>query len=397
MAQQRLPELGLVWTQFASYHIDRVDAVARRMAGRYDVVAVEVATASLIYDWQPSGDVSGARKTTLFPGQIYEDIGWFRRLVALWKVLSGTKVVLLGVGYDQPDIICLSWLLRLRGRKVIMMTDSKFDDRPRFVLREAMKQLVLSCYSHVIVAGRRQQAFVQMLGFRGRRRVLPGYDTVSIERMRSLAAQHLANPPAFTKRDFIFVGRFVPKKNLLRMIDAYACYAARAGAGAHGLRLVGAGPEEAAMRERIAQLGIAHLVIFVGFLPDTEIPAQIAQSLALLLLSTEEQWGLVVNEAVALGCPVITSFAVGSCDALVRNWRNGFVLESSAVEGMARAMALVASSEHEWQRMSEESETRAWLGDCERLADAVEELVAPGNPNAAMMIERFEKVLAESV
>lgn len=397
MPQERLPEIGLLWAQFASYHIDRVGCVARRLAGRFDVVAVEVATSSLVYGWQPSGPVDGARKLTLFPGQVYEQIHWLKRLRALWKALKHCKVVFVGVGYDQPDIICLSWLLRLTGKRVVMMTDSKFDDRTRFVLREAAKQLVLSAYDSAIVAGRRQQAFVRMLGFTGRRRVLPGYDTVSVDRLRALAANELSNPPAHAAREFIFVGRFVPKKNLLRMIEAYAIYAKRAGAEAHRLRLVGSGVMEPEMRELIEQLGIAHLVTFVGFLPDTEIPAQIARSLALLLFSTEEQWGLVVNEAVALGVPVITSFAVGSCDAMVRNWRNGFIVESAGVEGMARAMELVARGEDQWKRMSGESHARAWLGDCERLADAVEELVASGNPQAAEMIERFETVLAESV
>lgn len=397
MPHHCLPRIGLIWAQFASYHIDRAEAVGRRLAGEWEVIAVEVATASRTYQWQPSGMVDAARKLTLFPGQVYEDIPWHRRFWAQWSALRDCRVVFVGIGYDRPDVLCLGWLLRLTGRKVVMLTDSKFDDRPRWVLREAGKALLLRCFHAAIVAGRRQRDFVRMLGFGGKRPILPGLDTIGIERVRSLARRELEHPLPFAERKFVFVGRFVPKKNLLRMIEAYARYVGRAGEQAHGLRLIGAGPLEPAMRELTDRLGIAGRVRFDGFLPDVMVPPVLAGALALILVSTEEQWGLVVNEATALGVPIIASFPVGASDALVRGGDNGFLVEAGAVGGMAAAMAQVASNEAQWQRLSEASAARGWLADAERFADAVEVLVvAPGATRAAQRIARFEQVLDEA-
>ncbi len=391
MSQYSIPRIGVIWAQFASYHVDRVEAVGRRLAPGWEVLAVEVATASRTYQWQPSGKIDAARKLTLFPGQVYDDIPWHRRLRAQWAALRGCRVVFVGIGYDQPDILCLGWLLRLAGCKVVMLTDSKFDDRPRWVLREAGKALLLRCFNAAIVAGRRQRDFVRMLGFGGRRPILPGMDTISVARVRSLARRELDRPMPFAAREFVYVGRFVPKKNLLRMIEAYAGYVRQAGGQAHGLRLVGAGPLEPAMRDLISRLGIAERVRFDGFLPDAEIPTILASALALVLLSTEEQWGLVVNEAVALGVPVIASFAVGAGDALVRSGGNGFLVESGAVEGMAAAMAQLAASAAQWQALARASAERGWLADAERFADAVEVLVGDeGAAAAAGQIARFE-------
>ena len=47
--RHKLPTIGLLWAQFAPYHIDRCEAVAERLAGKAEVLAVEVATGSAIY------------------------------------------------------------------------------------------------------------------------------------------------------------------------------------------------------------------------------------------------------------------------------------------------------------------------------------------------------------
>jgi hypothetical protein len=182
-----LPKIALVWTQFAPYHIDRCEAVGERMAGRMDVLAVEVATASHCYAWAPSGGVERARKITLFPDAVYEDIGTWRRLAAMWRVLRGCRTVFMGIPYSGRDVIVLSWLLRLVGVRVCMMSDSKFDDMPRNVWFELVKSLLLTAYRGALVAGRRQVAYLHFLRFR-RRPVLMGYDVVSGDRLRALAA-----------------------------------------------------------------------------------------------------------------------------------------------------------------------------------------------------------------
>jgi glycosyltransferase involved in cell wall biosynthesis len=111
-----------------------------------------------------------------------------------------------------------------------------------------------------------------------------------------------------------------------------------------------------------------------------------------VLVSCEEQWGLVVNEALAVGLPVIASGQVGSCDALVRNLVNGFVVESGSAEAIGRAMYEMAADAGQWQDMAKASRARAWLGDAERLADAIELLLFPGAEPAG---ERCRAMLGE--
>lgn len=385
--------VALVWSQFAAYHIDRCEAVAARLAGRADVLAIEIATTSTAYAWEPSGEVPGARKLTLFPGESYDSVSPWRRFRTLWRATRRADLVALGVSYATADAILLGWVLRLTGKQVVVFSETKFDDCRRSVWRELGKSLLLSCYSAAIVGGRRHIDYFRFLGFR-RRQVLPGYDGVGLERIRRQAGGAIA-PEGVPHEDrhFIFVGRFVDKKNLHRLVDGYARYVALAGsAQARRLVLVGSGDEGVALRGRVAELGIAGLVDLPGFLGAEGVSCALAGSLALLLVSGEEQWGLVVNEALALGLPAVVSQEVGSGDVLVRNLINGFVIESGSPDGMAQAMLALASDRSLWTRMAHASRDRAWLGDAERLADAVELLLYP---NAAAASENLGRFAAE--
>ena len=392
MANRKPPLVGLLFAQFSAYHIDRCAAVARRLAGRYEVVAVEVATASRTYAWDPSGEVAGARKVTLFPRQPYEAIPVLRRFWSQYRALRQCRIVLIGIGYNEPDVIVLAWLLRLRGCAVVVMSESKFDDKPRRAGFEFAKTLLLGAYGAAIVGGRRHAEYFHFLGFR-RRPVLPGYDTVGLDRIRAMAAPTL-DVVAYAERNFVFVGRFVDMKNLAELVRGYAAYRQRAGPTARRLVLVGSGPEEPRLRELIAQLNIADSIDFPGFLGPDAVARVLAKSLALVLVSREEQWGLVVNEALAFGLPVIISPAVGSGDVLVRNLFNGFVVENGSTDGLAQAMMILSGNEKDWQRMGQASRARAWLGDTERLAVAVELLLDPAAAGAAERIAAFRAEMA---
>lgn len=390
------PRIGMLAAQYAAYHIDRCSAVARRFAGRAEVLAVEVATTSSTYAWKASGEVDGATKVTLFPGRAYDQIGWFERWRAQFRVLRRCRLVLIGIGYDQRDVIVLSWTLRACGVRVVMLTESKFDDHPRTLGREWLKRLLLASYSAAIVGGRRQIDYARFLGF-GNRPVLPGYDGVDIERIRGQAVAALGNRTiTWSERDFVFVGRFVDKKNLFTLIEGFAAYSHAAGDCGRRLQLIGSGSLEAALRDRAAALGVVDRVIFTGFLDAAEVSARLAEALALVLVSTEEQWGLVVNEALAVGLPVLVSTAVGSRDALVRNLINGFVVEPGSVDGIAEALRQLAASEQHWTRMSQASHERAWLGDTDRLADAVEVLFDPQAREASARLAEFASHLMET-
>jgi L-malate glycosyltransferase len=387
MGSNKLPRVALIWSQFAAYHVDRCEAVGRRLAGRADVHAVEVASSSQIYGWEPSREPEGCEKHTLFSGVDFELIPRPKRLAALLRVLWRCRMVCFGIGYNEPDVIIAAWVLRLLGVRVIMMTDSKFDDKRRSAGYEFFKRLLLSAFHAAIVGGgTRHIAYARFLGFR-RRMVLAGYDTVGLNRIRADARQPIAPlGMPYAKRHFIYVGRFIAKKNLSRLIEGYGLYAARAGPAARRLRLVGSGPLEQDLRNQIFRLGLGDMVEILGFQSSREVSRLLAESLSLILISKVEQWGLVVNEALAVGLPVIVSNQVGSREVLVRNLGNGFVIAHHDTAALCAAMLALTDDEPAWRAMVAGSHERAWLGDADRFAEAVDILFGPASEVAASMV-----------
>jgi glycosyltransferase involved in cell wall biosynthesis len=79
----------------------------------------------------------------------------------------------------------------------------------------------------------------------------------------------------------------------------------------------------------------------------------LASTLALILPSVEEQHGLVVNEALAMGVPVLISDNCGARDLLVRSGINGYIFEPDNASGLAHFMGVLDRDAEEWQRLAQ--------------------------------------------
>jgi glycosyltransferase involved in cell wall biosynthesis len=108
-------------------------------------------------------------------------------------------------------------------------------------------------------------------------------------------------PVARDPRQLIFVGRLVPQKGVADIIAAVRILTSR-GWPCHVV-IVGEGPAAAALQSRARALGEA--VRFAGSVPDGELDREIRRSLALLLPSRREGWGLAVTEAASRGTPYV--------------------------------------------------------------------------------------------
>ncbi|MCX2833511.1 glycosyltransferase family 1 protein [Microbulbifer thermotolerans] len=106
---------------------------------------------------------------------------------------------------------------------------------------------------------------------------------------------------------FLFVGTLEPRKNLIRLLDAYALYQARASqplplriCGAKGWGL----PE---LEKVISHLGLKEWVQILGYVADDQLPQLYGGARALLIPSLYEGFGLPIVEAYSQGTPVMTS------------------------------------------------------------------------------------------
>lgn len=369
----------LLWDNFGPLHIDRLNAVTQRFAPARAVIGVEVCGANAVYDWS-TGGVGAFEKHTFFPDTAFEQIGaWalFKHLRKLAKRHKGGHFVL--CHWNHPGIFLAALWLRLSGRRVYTMGCSKFDDKPRNRLKELAKSLMFLPYHGALGSGMRSIGYFRFMGFRAHQ-VAGDYNTVSLDRIRAQAGfgpfeAHDPNEgPAMGQRDFLCVARLVPKKNLAMLLDAYAHYR-KIAASPRGLEICGSGPLEQDLRQQARDLGLQDHVQFSGFVQSDEVSRRMARALALLLPSTEEQFGNVVPEAQAFGLPVIVSDTAGARDRLVRAAQNGFVVEPDNPNGLAWFMAQLSDQPALWQQLREGAFATAPLGDSARFAEGISQLI----------------------
>lgn len=143
-----------------------------------------------------------------------------------------------------------------------------------------------------------------------------------------------------TDRPVLYVGRFEEVKGLVYLLQAFA----QASASDSVLILVGEGSEKPILQRLAKQLGIDARVRFVGYLsPEDAIPYYaLSYLLVLPSVSTargKEPWGLVVNEAMNQGLPVIATDAVGAAaGGLIRDGVNGLVVPERDATALAYAL-----------------------------------------------------------
>lgn len=352
-----------LWENFGPMHADRCDAVAK---SGLDVVGLELFSQSDTYDWVPEkGDTF--EKITLF-GQNRP-----RGLKLIWALIKfrfkQKKSTWFLCHYNWIEILFFACFLRLIGDKVFTMGDSKFDDYPRYAWREIIKRMFLAPYQGAIGCGTRSKDYLRFLGIPNSK-IATEYDTLSIQRIQKQAILAGNRDIPLSERHFTIIARHVPKKNIPLALNAYAQYCALVAQPAE-LHLCGSGFLENQLRDLAKQLGIADKVIFKGFIQTEQISEALSSSLALILPSSEEQFGLVVIEALAMRVPVLLSTACGARDKLVRTGVNGFVFEPDNAEGLAWFMSLIAHDEALWQRMRLATEQFVSHGDVSNFVSAV--------------------------
>lgn len=243
-------------------------------------------------------------------------------------------------GWNEPGLIAAYPLMRLLGVPVILRGESNAV-RPRSAFTKLLHRMLLGFVSAIVVIGKANRQFYLNNGV-AVDRLFAGAYFVESERMAAMAEAHVGDRAGvragngFSDEDFVFafVGKHVPFKRPMLLVEAAAL--ARQRGWPVRLLFAGSGELTESLKLRAAGLGVpAH---FTGFLNQTEMWKAYVPADAFVLPSTNgETWGLVTNEAMLFGLPVIVSDQVGCGPDLVIEDETGYVFGGGA-EGLADAM-----------------------------------------------------------
>lgn len=278
----------------------------------------------------------------LFRGR-YEAVSVQGRAWALLQDLLRNRADLVILpGYHKVEYWAMLLACVLLRRRRAVFCDSTAHDRPRSGWRALAKRVFFRRCDGYFGYGSRSAEYLRMNGAhpgrifqRCQAAALPiGFDAQA-------ALHHRIDQRALQAEPlFLYVGRLAPEKDLPVLLQAFARFRQMRGAGV--LELVGDGPDRQALRSQVDALGLGEAVVLRGALDLDQISLAYARASCLVLPSRSEPWGLVANEALHHGCPIIVSEACGCRPELVVDGVTGYSHAVGDVLGLAASMQAVA-------------------------------------------------------
>jgi glycosyltransferase involved in cell wall biosynthesis len=323
----------------------------------------------------------------------------------------GIKACFLPSYWPKPSLAALLAAKSL-GIGTVLMCESHAGTSRSRGFASWVKHRLVRMFDAGLVGGHPQKRYYASLGL-PQDRIFIGYDAVNndyfagrAQEVRSKAAD-IRRQYDLPPRYFLSLGRFVAKKNLATLLRSYRQFLDADSRPQTHLVMVGAGEEDARLRALCRDLRLPIYdhsataaasptpptdvrqpgVHFYGFRQIEENPTFYALADAFILPSSWEEWGLVVNEAMCCGLPVVVSNTVGCAEDLVpalppgsanhgqRSTRldqdrrqNGFVFDPASVTALAESLLALEGDPALRQQMGQASRSIIQEFSCEAFA-----------------------------
>jgi 1,2-diacylglycerol 3-alpha-glucosyltransferase len=338
------------------YLIARYKALTK---ARNDFVIVEMAAKESAHSIENEKSNLPFRVITLYDGFLEDKNPSFytKKIKRILDELQPVCVV--SLSYYEPYMRTASIWAKKHHSASILIIDSWDGDKKRYMLKEFIKSLwCKKYYDGSFVSGIRAALYAQKLGV-SPTRIWKGVDVVDNHHFLSLAQIARKNnivlreKYSLPEKYFLTVSRLAIEKNLARLLVAYQRYLSLGGDW--DLVIVGEGPckdEIHALSRKISSTKV-HLEEWKAY---DELPIYYGLAGGFILASVSEPWGLVVNEAMASGLPILVSTKCGCLPELCWRGVNGFDFDPFDCDGMAKTMIKLSSlEEHVLYKMGEAS------------------------------------------
>lgn len=291
---------------------------------------------------------------------ILEDVG-------LWQRISG---IIKAIRAFNPDIVNLtgyydfaSWAVlfycKISNIKTILSNESTSDDHARNKLKEFIKSLIIKQFDGYFNFGTLSKNYLLGLGVKPEKMLVNRncvdnkalkniYQNCLPKRIDRQKALNLAS------KNFIFVGRLINYKNILIFLEAFGIAQSELNKD-WGVIILGDGEQKEDLQKFVKEKNIQQISFQKG-VTWQQVPKYLSLSNVLVLPSYSEPWGLVVNEAMACGLPVIVSEKCGCAIDLVKNGENGFRFSPNNIEQLTLILRKFMSNEVDSKQMGELSE-----------------------------------------
>jgi glycosyltransferase involved in cell wall biosynthesis len=262
----------------------------------------------------------------LFPDNSYDELSKSEIKAKLYKKLDeiNPDVIIAGSIVFFSGALGIHWC-RSNNKHFIMFDDGK----PSFIKRNPFVQ-----YIKDTITGQADALWlpsvdydIEYKGVFENPWFFHGYDTVDNDLFK------IDGEKQFNHNKITCIGRLVEIKNFDNLLRAWKIV--ETANNSYRLSIIGSGPLQDDLLNLKSELGLER-VDFDGMINNQDIPTYLFKSDAFVLASFAESWGLVVNEAMAAGLPVLLSNRIHASVPLLRDGENGYSFEPYNIDEMAK-------------------------------------------------------------
>lgn len=205
-------------------------------------------------------------------------------------------------------------------------------------LKRTFRRIMASSSYGAVAYGSRAKDYLEKLGV-APARVFIGINTVdtsffsrATEKIRQ-QKRSVENPASDGRVHLLSIGYLSPRKNFHQLIEVMRLLHAQRNEVV--LDLVGDGSERTLLENLVKDYGLSDVVRFHGYLQKEALPGLMAEATLFLFQTDFDIWGLVLNEAMAAGLPVICSPNAGAAADLIREGETGYIMDFNEPEKVA--------------------------------------------------------------
>lgn len=349
--------LAVIFHNWGPYHLARLQKASEEIL----IKGIEISANSHDYKWNSvNGYHENLNRITLFNNIDSRKFSNTIILNTLSEHLNKYKPECVAIpGWSASYALSALWWCVSNNIPAICMGDSTVCDSNRVWWKEQQKKNIIKRFSSALTAGTASKQYFHQLGM-SYDQIFQGYNAVDNEYFKTKSEQFRAKEKELRdelnlkQRFFLVVSRFIPAKNLFRLIEAYAKYC-KLDFNTWDLVILGDGELMPQIKELIYKMNLGKHVFLPGFKQYDELPKFYALAECLFLPSQKDTWGLVVNEAMASGLPVIVSNRCGCAQDLVIDGENGFKFNPFDVKDICEKMVQISNGECDLKKMGQRS------------------------------------------
>lgn len=227
------------------------------------------------------------------------------------------KEIILG-GWDELPPWLIIFLSKKNKNSVVV--ESSYIESKTTGIKSFFKKIFLSRTSKAYCSGKSNLRLLELLNYKGDK-----------QKTKGVGLYRRIPQPLYQRREkvinFLYVGRLSNEKNLFTLINVFNTLPNLC------LNIIGFGPLEIVLKERASSN-----IIFLGAINNNELSKYYQQNDVFVLPSFSEPWGMVVEEALNNGTPVLVSERVGCVEEIIKNEVNGIVFDPFSEQSLKDAI-----------------------------------------------------------